>query len=107
MLFRSCVGGYQFTHYVAWQGFMAVRNAFLPSGQSAVLDQVPWATFTDPELAHTGLTEAQAQSKFGQEAVVCNWPLDQVDRSLTRSTSIRHTLQPVCRLPHTSRFNNF
>ena len=84
----DCVGGYQFTHYAAWQGFMAVRNAFLPSGQSAVLDQVPWATFTDPDLAHTGLTEAQAQSKFGQEAVVCNWPLDQVDRALTEGDAI-------------------
>ena len=82
------MGGYQFTHYAAWQGFMAVRNAFLPSGQSAVLDQVPWATFTDPELAHTGLTEAQAQSKFGQEAVVCNWPLDQMDRALTEGAAI-------------------
>lgn len=84
----DCVGGYQFTHYAAWQGFMAVRNAFLPSGKSAVLDQVPWTTFTDPELAHTGLTEAQAREKFGQEVVVCNWPLEQVDRALTDGDDI-------------------
>ena len=96
----DCVGGYRFTHYAAWQGFMAVRNAFLPSGQSAVLDQVPWATFTDPKLAHTGLTKAQAQSKFGQEAVVCNWPLDQVDRG--RRHRIRQADPPAQR-DHTGR----
>lgn len=26
----DCTGGYQFTHYAGYQGFMAVRNAFLP-----------------------------------------------------------------------------
>jgi pyruvate/2-oxoglutarate dehydrogenase complex dihydrolipoamide dehydrogenase (E3) component len=79
----DCVGGYQFTHYAAWQGFMAVRNAYLPFNVKAVLDQVPWSTFTDPEVAHTGLTEAQARSKFGQGVMVFNWPMDQVDRALT------------------------
>ena len=83
----DCVGGYQFTHYAAWQGFMAVRNAYLPSSKRGVLDQVPWATFTDPELAHTGLTEAEARSKFGQAVMVCNWPLERVDRALTDGDS--------------------
>lgn len=84
----DCVGGYQFTHYAAWQGFMAVRNAFLPSSKRGVLDQVPWATFTDPELAHTGMTEAQARSKFGQGVSVCHWPLERVDRALTEGSAI-------------------
>lgn len=83
----DCVGGYQFTHYAAWQGFMAVRNAFLPSNKRGVLDQVPWATFTDPELAHAGMTEAQARAKFGQGVMVCNWPLERVDRALTDGDS--------------------
>ena len=61
----DCAGGFQFTHYAAWQGFMAVRNAYLPLNEKGVLDLVPWSTFTDPEVAHTGLTEAQARSKFG------------------------------------------
>ncbi len=79
----DCAGGYQFTHYAAWQGFMAVRNAYLPLNEKGVLDLVPWSTFTDPEVAHTGLTEAQARSKFGQGVLVCNWPLEKVDRALT------------------------
>ena len=79
----DCAGGYQFTHYAAWQGFMAVRNAYLPLNEKGVLDLVPWSTFTDPEVAHTGLTETQARSKFGQGVLVCNWPLEKVDRALT------------------------
>ena len=79
----DCAGGYQFTHYAAWQGFMAVRNAYLPLNEKGVLDRVPWSTFTDPEVAHAGLTETQARSKFGQGVMVCNWPLEKVDRALT------------------------
>lgn len=78
----DCLGGYQFTHYAARQGFMAVRNAFLPGSTGGVLNQVPWATFTDPEVAHSGLTEAQARSEFGGAVMVGNWPLDRVDRAL-------------------------
>ena len=79
----DCTGDYQFTHYAAFQGFMAVRNAFLPLGQRAVLRHVPWATFTDPEAAHVGLTEAEARERHGPKAEVSRFPLSQVDRALT------------------------
>ena len=79
----DCLGGYQFTHYAGWQGFMAVRNAFLPGAAKAVLGQVPWATFTDPEVARVGLSEAQARASHGDKIRVVNWPLAKVDRALT------------------------
>ncbi|MDA0733311.1 MAG: mercuric reductase [Chloroflexi bacterium] len=79
----DCTGGYQFTHYAGFQGFMAVRNALLPGAATAVLDRVPSATFTDPEIAHVGLTEAQASEKYGDGAVVCSWPMERVDRAIT------------------------
>ena len=78
----DCAGGYQFTHYAAWQGFMTVRNAFMLSPTRAVLDRVPWATFTDPEIAHVGLTEAQARERFGDGTMVCHWPMSNVDRAI-------------------------
>ena len=83
----DCVGGYQFTHYAAWQGFMAVRNAILPGTTKGVLDQVPWATFTDPEIARAGLSEAQARARLGEAVMVCNWPLERVDRALAEGES--------------------
>ena len=83
----DCAGGYQFTHYAAWQGFMAVRNAFRLGPVKAVLDQVPWTTFTDPEVAHAGLTEEQARERFNGRLQVCHWPMEQVDRAVAEGES--------------------
>jgi pyruvate/2-oxoglutarate dehydrogenase complex dihydrolipoamide dehydrogenase (E3) component len=80
----DCTGGPQFTHYAGWQAFMAARNALLPGSAQGVRDQVPWTTFTDPEVAHAGLTEAEARDKFGDaEVEICRWPMTQVDRART------------------------
>jgi len=75
----DCTGSYQFTHYAGWQGFMAVRNALLPGSSRGVAERVPWATFTDPEVAHVGLTEEMARAKFGDSVLVRDWPMDRVD----------------------------
>ncbi len=79
----DCIGGYQFTHYAGWQGFMAVRNALLPGNKKAVLDRVPSATFTDPEVAHVGFSEEAAWERFGSAVQTYAWPLEQVDRAMT------------------------
>ena len=83
----DCTGGYQFTHYAGYQGFMAVRNAFLPFNKRSVLDRVPWATFTDPEVARVGLSESQAKERHGTQVQAATWPLDQTDRWLTEGDS--------------------
>jgi pyruvate/2-oxoglutarate dehydrogenase complex dihydrolipoamide dehydrogenase (E3) component len=77
----DCTGGYQFTHYAGWQAVMAVRNAFLPGASKGVTDLVPWTTFTDPEVAHVGLTEEQAREQFGENTRLCEWPMANVDRA--------------------------
>lgn len=79
----DCTGGQQFTHYAGFQGFMAARNALLPGSARAVLPQVPRATFTDPEVAHAGLTEAQAVEQYGDSTAVSIWPMERVDRAIT------------------------
>ena len=61
----DCVGGFQFTHYAGYQGAMAVRNMLLPGRSRARPAHPPWATFTDPEVAHVGYTEAQARERNG------------------------------------------
>ena len=97
----DCLGGFQFTHYAGWQGFMAVRNALLPGSTRAVLDRVPWTTFTEPEVAHIGLTEQQARDRYGNRIEVTSWPMAQVDRALTDGASagfIKLVHQPNGRL---------
>jgi len=61
-------GGYLFTHAAGFEAARAVRNMLFPgTADDEVL--VPWATFTDPELAHAGLTPAEATERFGADDV--------------------------------------
>jgi pyruvate/2-oxoglutarate dehydrogenase complex dihydrolipoamide dehydrogenase (E3) component len=75
------LGGYQFTHFASWQAFYAVRNALLPGGSPGFSDYVPWVTFTDPEVAHVGLTEEEALKKHGA-VEVARWEMDRTDRAV-------------------------
>ncbi|MDF1514306.1 MAG: FAD-dependent oxidoreductase, partial [Anaerolineae bacterium] len=77
----DCAGGYQFTHYAGWQATIAVRNALLPGKSKGMLETVPWTTFTDPEVAHVGMTEAAAREKYGDSVEVTEWPMTRVDRA--------------------------
>ena len=78
----NVTGGYQFTHFAGWQAFQAVRNALLPGANSGLTDLVPWVTFTDPEVAHAGLTEEQAKAKFGESITVGRWDMNRTDRAI-------------------------
>jgi pyruvate/2-oxoglutarate dehydrogenase complex dihydrolipoamide dehydrogenase (E3) component len=57
-------GRHLFTHSAGYEGVRAVRNMFFP-GSSKGAYAVPWCTFTDPELAHAGLTVAEAEEEHG------------------------------------------
>jgi len=61
-------GRFLFTHSAGYEAAAAVRNMFFP-GSAVAPCLVPWCTFTDPELAHAGLTEAQARREHGDDAV--------------------------------------
>ena len=78
-------GGYLFTHAAGFEAARAVRNMLFPgTADDEVL--VPWATFTDPELAHAGLTEAEATERFGAADVeVHRHPLSDSDRARAES----------------------
>ena len=73
-------GRYLFTHSAAYEGVRAVRDMFFP-GKGKVVAAVPWCTFTDPELAHTGLTEAEAREKHGDHIQVWQIDLEHNDRA--------------------------
>ena len=64
----AAAGRDNFTHLAAHDAAMAVRDMFFP-GRGAPPQLVPWCTFTDPELAHVGLTAAEARDKFGSRSV--------------------------------------
>ena len=76
----DCIGSYQSTHYDGSQALTAVRNALLPGSTKDVADRVPWTTFTDPEVAHVGLTQEQAREEFGDLVMTYRWPMERVDQ---------------------------
>ncbi|MGH9190652.1 MAG: dihydrolipoyl dehydrogenase family protein [Acidimicrobiales bacterium] len=65
-------GRFLFTHSAGYEAVRAIRDAFYP-GKGKVTDFVPWCTFTDPELAHAGLTVAEAEDRHGEVDV---WRMD-------------------------------
>jgi len=74
-------GGYQFTHVAGYHAGIVIRNVLFRLPAKTRLDHVPWVTYTTPELAQAGLTEAQAREKFGDAIKVLKWPFSENDRA--------------------------
>lgn len=78
-------GPYQFTHSADYQARIVIRNILIPWVKTkADYTWVPWVTYTDPELAHCGLTEAEAEEK-GADYEVHRFDWDGLDRAITDS----------------------
>jgi pyruvate/2-oxoglutarate dehydrogenase complex dihydrolipoamide dehydrogenase (E3) component len=73
-------GRHLFTHSSAHEAVRAVRDMFFP-GRGTVSEVVPWCTFTDPELAHAGLTSAEARQRHGDGVEVHRLDLAHSDRA--------------------------
>jgi pyruvate/2-oxoglutarate dehydrogenase complex dihydrolipoamide dehydrogenase (E3) component len=73
-------GGLQFTHVAGYHAGLVVRALLfrLPARENRSV--IPWATYTDPELAQIGLTEADAMKKHGRVSVL-RWPYAENDRA--------------------------
>ncbi len=74
-------GGPQFTHVAAYHASLVVKNALFRLPEKADHSNIPWVTFTDPELAHVGLTEEEAHKRFGAKINVLRWPYLENDRA--------------------------
>jgi pyruvate/2-oxoglutarate dehydrogenase complex dihydrolipoamide dehydrogenase (E3) component len=75
------LGGEQFSHVAGWQAFEATRNALLPGSASGRPNPKAWVTFTDPEVAQVGVSEAAARQQFGEAVTVTRWDIAHVDRA--------------------------
>ena len=76
-------GPYQFTHVASHQAWYATVNALLAPWWSFKVDYrvIPWATFTDPEVARVGLSEDEAREQ-AIEVEVTRYELDGLDRAI-------------------------
>lgn len=74
-------GGMQFTHMANYQAGIVIRRALFRLPAKVSTNAIPWVTYTDPELAHVGLSEAEAQ-KSGQKIRILRWPYAENDRAI-------------------------
>jgi pyruvate/2-oxoglutarate dehydrogenase complex dihydrolipoamide dehydrogenase (E3) component len=82
-------GRLQFTHAANYYAGIAIRNALFRLPAKADDDAVPWVTYTEPELAQTGLTEAQARAR-GVKVRIARWPYHDNDRAQAEGSTQGH-----------------
>ena len=80
-------GGMQFTHVAGYEAVKIVRNMLFPAKSAADYDNVPWALYTDPEVARLGLTEREARAKHGDDVRVYAVEMADVDRAVVDRTT--------------------
>ncbi|MDF0602570.1 FAD-dependent oxidoreductase [Psychromarinibacter sp. C21-152] len=75
-------GGLQFTHVAGYHGGLVIRPILFGLPATAKTAHLPWATYTDPELAQVGLTEAQARERHGDAVTVARFDYAENDRAV-------------------------
>ena len=71
-----------FTHVAAHHARVATPNALFHT-RTRVSRTIPWVTFTDPEVARVGLSEAQARERWGDRVQVADFDYAHLDRAIT------------------------
>jgi pyruvate/2-oxoglutarate dehydrogenase complex dihydrolipoamide dehydrogenase (E3) component len=77
----DAIGGYQFTHMAGHHAGIVIRNALFRLPARVDHSAVPWVTYTDPELANVGLTEAEARRIHGDAIRLARWSFHDNDRA--------------------------
>jgi pyruvate/2-oxoglutarate dehydrogenase complex dihydrolipoamide dehydrogenase (E3) component len=73
-------GGPQFTHVANYHAGIVIRRALFRLPATVNSRIIPWVVFTDPELAHVGLTEEAARQQ-GIRVHIYRWPYHENDRA--------------------------
>ena len=75
-------GGLQFTHVAGYHAGIIIRSALFGLPARERTDHIPWATYTDPELAQVGLTEGEAREIHHKKLEVIRFHFNHNDRSI-------------------------
>ena len=82
-------GPLQFTHVANYHAGLVIRNALFRLPVKTDHDAIPWVTYTDPELAQVGLSEAQASAR-GHKISVLRFPYHDNDRAQAERETTGH-----------------
>jgi pyruvate/2-oxoglutarate dehydrogenase complex dihydrolipoamide dehydrogenase (E3) component len=80
-------GGPQFTHVAGYHAGIVIRNALFRLPAKVDYRALPWVTFTDPELAHVGMTEAMARAQYGDDIAILRSAFHENDRAQAERTT--------------------
>lgn len=64
------IGGYQFTNIANYEARIALKNALFLPVFKVDYQSIPWAIFSEPQLARVGLTEVQARRRYNHDVLV-------------------------------------
>lgn len=78
-------GGLQFTHVASYHASVILRSALFGLPAKARTAHIPWATYTDPELAQVRPTEAEARKTYGSRLEVLSFEYAENDRARTEA----------------------
>ena len=81
-------GGLQFTHNAAYEAVKLVRNILFPGKSAVDYSNIPWALYTDPEVGHIGMTEAEARKAHGDGVRTYSVEMADVDRAVVDRTTL-------------------
>jgi pyruvate/2-oxoglutarate dehydrogenase complex dihydrolipoamide dehydrogenase (E3) component/uncharacterized membrane protein YdjX (TVP38/TMEM64 family) len=98
----DAAGPFQFTHTAAHQAWYASVNALFGVFRKFRADYrvIPWATFTDPEVARVGLNEQEAEAR-GIRYEISRYGIDDLDRAIT--DGVPHGFVKVLSVPGKDR----
>ena len=80
------VGPHRFTHTASYQSRIVIMNALFRLPARVRYRAVPWVTYTDPELAHVGMSETDARAA-GHEPRILRFPFEENDRAIAEGTT--------------------
>jgi pyruvate/2-oxoglutarate dehydrogenase complex dihydrolipoamide dehydrogenase (E3) component len=84
----DAAGGPQFTHVAGYHAGIVIRSILFGLPAKAKTAHIPWATYTDPELAQVGLTEAEALRQHGSRLTVVRWEYRENDRAVAEGRTV-------------------
>lgn len=82
-------GGLQFTHVANYHAGIVIRRVLFRLPAKAYTRHVPWVTYTEPELAHVGLSEPEALAQ-NIKIRVLRWPFHENDRAQAERETAGH-----------------
>lgn len=81
-------GSFQFTHIAGYHAGIVIRNILFRQRAKVNYCAVPWVTYTTPELAHVGLSLAEAQKAYPNKIKLNEFAFENNDRAVTEQETV-------------------